>query len=130
MGQLYLAYAVSGFLEGVSREYYLDLAREMFENTLEVSPRPDRITLELARVHLLLGNIAQAAALLDDLAERQPNDANLYLARMEVIYEFGDFRELSTYARRVLPHVLGDNVQSELVEWWAGTGEAEKPSVV
>lgn len=130
LGHLYLNYAVSGFLEGVSRDYYLGLAREMFEDALEVSLHPDRIALELARVHLLLGNIAQAAALLDELAERQPNDASLHLARMEVVYEFGDFRELSTYARRVLPHVLGDNVQSELVEWWAGTGEAEKPSVV
>ena len=129
LGQLYLDYAVSGFLEGVSRDYYLGLALEMFEDALKISPHPDRITLELARVHLLLGNIAQAAALLDDLAERRPNDASLYLARMEVIYEFGDFSELSSYARRVLPHIQGHDVPSELVEWWAGTGEAESSSV-
>ncbi len=125
LAQLYWDYALSGFLEGVTRDYYLDLALGAFENALEVSLHPDRLSLQLARVHLLLGSVAEAAALLDDLARKRPNDVDVRLARMEVIYEFGDFRELSIYAQKSLSSLAGDGEMRELAEWWAGTGRKE-----
>ena len=126
LAQLYWDYALSGFLEGVTRDYYLELALDAFENTLEVGPHPDRLFLQLARVHLLLGNIAEAAALLDDLARKRPDDVDVRLARMEVIFEFGDFRELSIYAQGALRSFPGDDGMGELAEWWAGAGRKEE----
>jgi hypothetical protein len=125
LGQLYLDYAVSGFLEGVTREYYLDLARRAFETALPASAVSDRLQQRLAQVHLLLGNIAEAAALLDELAERHPTEAAVHLLRMEAIYQFGDVRELAVYARRALPALSGVAEGSELLEWWATAGPQE-----
>jgi sugar/nucleoside kinase (ribokinase family) len=122
LGQLYLDYAVSGFLEGVTRDYYLNLARQAFEAALAGSTAPDRLQQRLARVHLLLGNIAEAAALLDELAGRQPTEAAIHLLRMEVIYQFGDMRELALYARRARPPLSGIAEGDELLEWWATAG--------
>ncbi|CAA9405047.1 MAG: hypothetical protein AVDCRST_MAG22-1487 [uncultured Rubrobacteraceae bacterium] len=130
LAEAYLEYTLSGFLEGTTRDYYLELARQAFEDALEVSPHTDRLTLRLARVHLMLGNIAQAAAILDDLARRKPNDATVHQIRMEVIYQFGDFRELSVYARRVLARVPEGSEARELVEWWAEAGREEASGVV
>ncbi len=127
LAQLYWDYALSGFLEGVTRDYYLDLALRAFEEALEVSPHPDRLAVQRARVHLLLGNVVEAAMELDDLARRHPTDADVRVARMEVIYEFGDFRELSVYARGALPAFSGDDELRELIGWWAEAGLKETP---
>jgi tetratricopeptide (TPR) repeat protein len=127
LAQLYWDYALSGFLEGVTRDYYLDLALQAFDDALEVSPQPDRLALQRARVHLLLGEIVEAAVALDDLARRHPTDADVRVARMEVIYEFGDFRELSVYARRALPDFSGDGELRDLLEWWAEASRKEAP---
>lgn len=125
LGQLYLDYAVSGFLEGVTRDYYLNLARQSFEAALAGGAAPDRLWQRLARVHLLLGNIAEAAALLDELAARGAQEVALHLLRMEVIYQFGDLRELTIYAQRARGR-LGSNAEGhELVEWWATAGPRE-----
>lgn len=124
LAQLYLGYTMSGFLEGTARDYYLELAREAFESALEESPDPDRLKLQLARTHLMLGNIVDASLLLDELAQKNPADADVHLARMEVIYAFGDFRELSIYAERARSGLEsnaapGDATTRELIEWWA-----------
>lgn len=124
---LYWDYALSGFLEGVTRDYYLGLALRAFEDAMEVSPDPDRLAVPKARVHLLLGNIVEAAVALDDLARKHPTDAKVRAARMEVIYEFGDFRELSVYAQRTLPNFSGDEETRDLIEWWADAGREEVP---
>jgi hypothetical protein len=126
LAQLYLDYAVSGFLEGVTRTYYLDLARERFEDALRVSPNPDDAVRRLAQVHLLLGNIAEAAVLLEDLGRKYPSDVDIHLLRMEVIYQFGDFRELCVYAGRTLPGVPAAMDGHELVQWWATAGRSEE----
>lgn len=149
VAQLYLDYAVSGFLEGVTRDYYLDLARQMFEEARATSPRPEAVIRRLAQVHLLLRNIAEAAALLDQLARQRAPDPELHLLRMDVAYQFGDFRELAVYARRVLPSAgdgrdapvpgaaAGDGHQPgalpsggdidarALIAWWADAGRRE-----
>ncbi len=130
LAETYLDYTLSGFLEGATRDYYLELAREAFEDVLEVDPDDHRISLRLARVHLMLGNIAEASAALDELARRRPDDVEVRLARMEVIYQFGDFRELSIYARRVLPAVPEGAEERELIEWWAYTEGKEEASAV
>jgi len=122
LARLYLDYVLSGFLEGVSRDYYLELAREEYDQVLEAHPHHDRLALDLAKVHLLLGNIANASAILEDLALGRPDSVDVHLARMEVIYEFGDFRELSVYARRALPGVAESADVHELVQSWAETG--------
>jgi polysaccharide biosynthesis protein PelE len=122
LARLYLDYVLSGFLEGVSRDYYLELAREEYDEVLEAHPHHDRLALDLAKVHLLLGNIANASAILEDLALGRPDSVDVHLARMEVIYEFGDFRELSVYARRALPGFAESADVHELVQWWAETG--------
>ena len=121
LARLYLDYVLSGFLEGVSRDYYLELAREEYDQVLEAHPHHDRLALDLAKVHLLLGNIANASVILEDLALGRPDSVDVHLARMEVIYEFGDFRELSVYARRILPGVPESVDMHELVKWWAET---------
>ncbi|MEW6636103.1 MAG: tetratricopeptide repeat protein, partial [Actinomycetota bacterium] len=113
----------SGFLEGPARDHYLELAREAFEGAMESGD--GSLPLRLARVHLMLGEIAEAARLLDELSRRHPDDAEVRLLRMEVIYEFGDFRELSVYARRALPSLPEDSGRRPVVAWWAGEEEAE-----
>ncbi len=125
LAQLYLDYATSGFLEGVTRDFYLDLARQAFEEALPASPDPDAVAFRLARVHLLLGNIAEAAALLDDLGRRRPADPDLHALRLDVIYQFGDLRELVVYARRALAGLPEDAEARELVAWWAAAGRRE-----
>ena len=125
LAHLYLDYALSGFLEGVTRDYYLDLARGAFEDALEVSQRPDELILQLARVHLLLGNTAEATGLLDEVAQRRPDDTTVHLARMEAAYESGNLGELSAYARQTLPSFSGNDAARELVEWWAGEDGTE-----
>jgi polysaccharide biosynthesis protein PelE len=110
---------MSGFLEGAAREFYLRLAREAYEGVLGSGGAAGDVPLKLARVHLLLGGIAQAADLLDELARERPDDLDVRLARMEVIYEFGDLRELRLYARRALPKVPDDAPERALFEWWA-----------
>ena len=127
LAQLYLDYASSGFLDGAARDYYLELAREALEEAAAAHPDPDRLTPALARTHLMLGNIAYAASLLDDLLRERPGDVEVHLLRMEVIYEFGDFRELSIYSRRTLerlPRRTVDKEARERIEWWAGREEA------
>lgn len=124
-----LDYTLSGFLEGATRDYYLELAYEAFEDALEAIPDDHRLIVRLARVHLMLGNIAEASAMLDDLARRTPEDVEVRLARMEVIYQFGDFRELSIYARRTLPTIPEGAEARELIEWWAGTDGREEVGV-
>ncbi len=123
LGDLCLEYALSGFLEGPARDHYLELAREAFEGAMESGD--GSLPLRLARVHLMLGEIAEAARLLDELSRRHPDDAEVRLLRMEVIYEFGDFRELSVYARRALPSLPEDSGRRPVVAWWAGEEEAE-----
>jgi hypothetical protein len=108
LAQGYLDYALSGFLEGVTREYYLDVARQEFEAALPSSSDPDGVQRRLARVHLLLGHIVEAAALLDGLVLRHSADPELHLLRMEVIYQFGDLRELMIYASRALAASAGE----------------------
>ncbi len=129
LAQLYLDYAVSGFLEGVTREYYLDLARQTFEEALATSRAPDEVRRRLAHVHLLLGNIAEAALLLEDLAAAQPDNLDIHLLRMDAIYQFRDFRELTLYAQRTLPAITSESDEAELLEWWASAGRAEAPVV-
>jgi hypothetical protein len=77
----------------------------------------------LARVHLLLGHIVEAAALLDGLVLRHSADPELHLLRMEVIYQFGDLRELMIYASRALAAMPAEAEGRELAEWWASAGE-------
>jgi hypothetical protein len=125
LGQLYLDYALSGFLEGVTRDYYLDLAREAFETAVGRSADPDAVLRRLARVTLLQGSIAEAAAILDELGSRHPEDDELCLLRMDSIYRFGDFRELVVYARRAEPAIAPDTESHELVAWWATSGTKE-----
>jgi polysaccharide biosynthesis protein PelE len=125
LGQLYLDYALSGFLEGVTREYYLDLAREAFENAAEHSADPDAVLRRLARVMLLQGSVGEAAAIIDELARRRPEDDDLRMLRMDSIYRFGDFRELVTYARREEPALTPGSESRELAVWWATSGTPE-----
>lgn len=127
LAELYLDYALSGFLEGVTRDYYLDLSRDTFEEVLPVTEDPDGVMRRLARVYLLQGSIGEAAALLDDLARRYPADVDVHLLRMDVIYQFGDFRELTTYARRAV-NELGSAPEADsegIIPWWAEAGQAE-----
>jgi hypothetical protein len=129
LARLYLDYVLSGFLEGAPRDYYLGLTRRALEKALEASPHSDQLTSDLARVHLMLGDIANASVMLEDLVRTRPGDPNVHLARMEIIYEFGDFRELSVYARRAIQKVLGKDAESrELIDWWAGIDVEEAPS--
>lgn len=123
LARLYLDYATSGFLEGVTRDYYLDLARAAYESAIPISPHPEKLIPRLAHVHLFLGNIAEAASLLDDLVRRQPADLEVHLLRMEVIYLFGDYRELAIYAQKALAGLPDDAPERELIEWWASTGQ-------
>ncbi len=125
LGQLYLDYALSGFLEGVTRDYYLDLARDAFETAVERSSNPDAVLRRLARVTLLQGSIGEAAAILDELGRRHPEDDELRLLRMDSIYRFGDFRELVTYARRAEPAIAPGTESHEIVAWWATSGTRE-----
>ncbi|MDP9427132.1 MAG: HEAT repeat domain-containing protein [Actinomycetota bacterium] len=125
LARLYLDYVFSGFLEGPTRDYYLELAREAYERAMEVSPDPDRLAVDLARVHMMLGDIAESSMMLDELARRRPEDATVQITRMEVMYEFGDFRELHVYARRTLPQIPDEAEARELVEWWAGVDGQE-----
>lgn len=125
LAEAYKDYVLSGFLEGATRDFYLELTCQALEAALETSLYPDRIALDLARMHLMLGNIAHAVAILDDLAYRQPDDADVHLVRMEVIYEFGDFRELSVYAQRVLSIIGEGSEWHDLVEWWSSTNNEE-----
>ena len=129
LAQLYLDYAVSGFLEGVTREYYLDLARQTFEEALATSRAPDEVQRRLAQVHLLLGNIAEAALLLDELTAAQPDNLDIHLLRMNAIYQFRDFRELAVYAQRRLSGVTAESDDAELLKWWATAGQTEAPVV-
>lgn len=129
LAQLYLDYALSGFLEGVTRDYYLDLARQALEQAVEASPHPDQLTLKLARVHLLVGNIAEATELLDDLAGRLPDDTGVHLARMEVAFRSGAYQDLHLYARQALPSFSGDVATREAVEWWADKNGTEEATV-
>lgn len=126
LAQLYLDYATSGFLEGVTRDYYLEMARESFDEALPLSEDPDEVVRHLALVHMLLGNLAESALLLEDLVRKRPEDIELHLLRMEVIYQFGDFRELTIYAERALAHVPADEAEGrELLAWWAEAGQRE-----
>ncbi len=125
LGQLYLDYALSGFLEGVTREYYLDLAREAFENAAGHSADSDAVLRRLARVTLLQGSIGEAAAILDELGRRHPADDDLRMLRMDSIYRFGDFRELVTYARREEPALTLGSESREIAAWWATSGTPE-----
>jgi hypothetical protein len=127
LAQLYLDYAVSGFLEGVTREYYLDLARQTFEEALPTSGAPDAVRRRLAYIHLLLGNIAEAALLLEDLAAARPDDLDVHLLRMDAIYQFRDFRELALYAQRTVHAASIESDEAELIEWWASAGRPEVP---
>ena len=129
LARLYLDYAASGFLEGVTREYYLDLSRQTFEEALPISSAPDGVQRRLAHVHLLLGNIAEAALLLEDLAAERPDDVDIHLLRMDAIYQFHNFRELALYAQRTLPAIATESDEAELLEWWAAAGRAEAPIV-
>jgi HEAT repeat protein len=129
LAQLYLDYAVSGFLEGVTREYYLDLARQTFEEALAASRAPEEVQRRLAQVHLLSGNIAEAALLLDELTAAQPDNLDIHLLRMDAIYQFRDFRELAVYAQRRLPGVTAESDEAELLKWWATAGQTEAPIV-
>jgi hypothetical protein len=119
--QLYLDYALSGFLEGVTKDYYLDMARETLENVLPDAADPDGVKLRLARVCSLQGSIGEAAALLDELARSHPTDAEIHLLRMDVIFQFGDFRELASYAGRVADAVgsTSDANPDGIIPWWA-----------
>lgn len=42
---------------------------------------------------------------------------------METIFDFGDLRELKTYARRVLGRLPEGSEARELAGWWAGEAE-------
>ncbi|MBI3969542.1 MAG: hypothetical protein HY329_28190 [Chloroflexi bacterium] len=125
LAELYLEYAESGFLEGVTRAYYLDLARQSYEQSLSLSTERGERLLRLARSHLLMGNIAEAAFILDEQARQQPASVDVHLLRMNVIFQFGDFRELAIYAGRALSSIAPETETRELIEWWAIAGQTE-----
>lgn len=128
LARLYLDYVLGGFLQGAAAEHYLRLAKEAFERAMEVHEDPDSLVPPLARTHLMLGEIPLAAALLDELAEKQPPTADVHLLRMDVAYRFGSFREVSVYARRALADFPeGEPEARALAAWWAGE-EADAPA--
>ncbi len=120
LADLYLEYALSGLLEGAARDYYLRMACEEYEAALRAGAARRRNGLRLARAHIGLGEIAQAAALLDELGREHPEDPELHLLRMEAIFDFGDLRELRTYARRTLGRLPQGSEARRLAGWWAG----------
>ncbi|WP_172620767.1 HEAT repeat domain-containing protein [Rubrobacter xylanophilus] len=123
LADLYLEYALSGLLEDAARDYYLRMACEEYEAALRAGAGKGRNGLRLARAHLGLGEIAQAAGLLDELGRERPDDPEVHLLRMETIFDFGDLRELKTYARRVLGRLPEGSEARELAGWWAGEAE-------
>jgi len=120
LADLYLEYALSGLLEGAARDYYLQMACREYEEALRAGAQRRRNALRLARAHLGLGEIAQAAGLLDELGSERPDDPEVHLLRMEAIFDFGDLRELGVYARRVLGRLPEGSEARELAAWWAG----------
>jgi len=119
LGELYLDYALSGFLDPVTQRYYLGLARETLEALLQIDTYAVDTALRLARVDILLDDLPAAAALLDAATLQAPENLDARLMRMEVYYRAGELGGLATYARAALPVVAPAADDEELVGWWA-----------
>jgi len=120
LGELYLEYALSGFLDPLTQRYYLGLARDTLEALLQLDTYAVDTALRLARVHILLDDLPAAAELLDAATLQAPENLDASLLRMEVYYRAGELRGLATYASAAAPAVASAADDGELVSWWAG----------
>jgi len=93
LGDLYQMYATSGLMEKRSLEYFVGLACEAYQQSLDLETNQIEVVMEYARSLMKIKNYDRARGFIDHAIKIWPENKQVKLLRGEVYFYLGKFSE-------------------------------------
>lgn len=105
-------------------EKKFERAKQYFRRGKQLQPQQPSWTRGLARVYLARGDEAQLVAVLQELADRDPDQITMARKLSQLTLRLGDFRSAEKWANRVIQVDVGNaGAHAELGQAYAGQGK-------